>query len=780
MEIRVASILLNRYQILERLGEGGFATVYKAYDQRLDRDVAIKMVRSALIQSENAGRFEREAKLLSQIKHKNIISVLSYHCDDSLPPFIVMEYLEGSTLRALLNSKGQLDCNTIRQLLLQISEGLSYAHRLGLVHRDLSAANIFVLSPSELQAEDSPSSAVSAEQPDLYVKIIDFGLSRLFAGDLNVVKTLTETGMLIGNPHYMSPEAIKGAAQDNRSDIYSLGCILYECLTGKPIVETENAAQLFYFHESSYPTEPNIDKNDPLAEILSAIILRCIQKDPNKRFQSCNELVDALEQRPDTRQLSVWRDLDSWGTKDGDRRGAGQGRAKSSAAVVLISSLLLFVPLSVVFFDQILLGVANLSVQAFGSPEMARSISAFLFQHHKPVQAEEVLNQVASKYIAQKDPKNALYCVLLLAKNSIERGDQKAFLANMRRAVDISKTGRDPKEKIQLISASSSLMDQGRSQLHLAREIFPIQQMAFGELLDNQSFARKALLKSSLDSLLQTVSMNPDGLLLGDPPLLVDQICSYLHKVKPRLDLPDHGILNAIGYTAKVAPADEIRLYECRCRASKFTHEKQSALWTNLAQRKYLLLNDSSNEAVDKAWLVALKDPRVDDGTLRQIRELQADIAIRSRKFKEALEYCDKALEYADNQKQIVFIDARKLVCYFLQNDQVSLRRATAELSLSVMGGSPSSLGMPPEHYPQDFFVGDKGEERFFEFCELGLTLVKTNQFDRARFVLRKLKEIVTYQKSVLSPEDKSQLSLFKFIASPPDIIRMADEIARK
>lgn len=777
MELLVKGLLLNRYRILDKLGEGGFATVYKAYDQSLDRDVALKMIKTSLGQ-DGAGRFEREAKLLSQIKHKNVISVLAYHCEAPIPPFIVLEYLEGTTLRSVLNEKTKLDSKTIYQIVLQICEGLSYAHKLGLVHRDLSAANVFLETSNTDRLHGSKTEESSKDktpQPGAIVKIIDFGLSRLFAGDLNAVKTLTETGMLVGNPHYMSPEAIKGAAQDNRSDIYSLGCILYECLTGKPVVEAENATHLFYFHEHSYPNEPIIAKNDQLAEILCSITLRCIQKDPAKRFQSCDEIIDSLQNRQNTKQLKAWTELDPWASPASEKRSQN---TKFKVAQALIAVTVLAVVISAfVFFDQVLAGLAKASNLFSGSPEFEKSIAKTLSQHHRPDLARDILNQVCTKYLSKSETKNAFDCMILLAKSSLERNDRENFLQDVSRAINIAEIEKNEKKKVQFISSLSPSMDQGRNQLNIAKEILPLQQKAFGILLDNRKFVRAAVLKSSFDSLLQTATTSPEGPILGDPHSFVNQICAYLLKAKPRLDLTDHGKLNSLSYTNKIPFSEVVRLSDCRCKASPFTNEKISALWLDLAQRTFLLSTTTSTEVVDKAWEVAQKDPRADDGTFRGVREKQADFAIRNGKFDLALFYCSQAAQYADTHKDLVFIEARKLLCYFLKKDQANLARASNELMVSVMGGTKAEPGLPASEYPADFFEGEKGEERFFEYAELAQTLVKTQQMDKAKLVLLKLKDIVSYQKFQITTADKAQLQLFTIIATPKDIMKMVDEI---
>lgn len=764
MEVRVASVILNRYRILEELGEGGFATVYKAYDQQLDRDVALKLVKS-VSESTNVERFEREAKLLSQLKHKNIISVLAFHCAEGTPPFIVMEYVSGTTLRNILNASEKIEVQTLYKLLLQLCDGLGYAHKLGLVHRDLSAANIIL--------EESKSN-------EPVIRIIDFGLSKLFAGDLEPIKTLTETGLLIGNPHYMSPEAIRGSAQDNRSDIYSLGCLLYECLTGKAMVEAENAAHLFYFHERSYPREPVIDKKDPLAEILSAITLRCIQKDPDKRFQSCEEIIETLKTPQATQKLGMWKDLDPWDSPNSSKH---KGTAATQAAIttfLAVAGTAALLILALTFSDQLLVFLANTS-NNIGGPQFEAPFAQTLAKQKKFTLAKAMLRSSTEIYMKRGETNKALSSSLLVSKLDLEENAPSEFLKDITQTLNIADSLKDAKQKTHVITSDiTPLLERGRKHLNITPQLVTVQQQAFSILLENRAVLKRAVLRSAFDSLINGVNAMPSSIKVDKPDLLVNEICSYLNYAKPHLDTTDHGELNGVCYESRLPITLELQLWKCRCDAAKFTGEKRSALWTDYAQRKYMLAGDHSFDTVNKAWEVSKADPRVDDGTLRALRELQANIAILNKDYDAALDFCQKASDHAQRHKHYAFIDAKKLVCYALQNDQVKLKKGTQELMVEVMGGSLTKPGLAGSEYPSDYFDDEKGEEKFFEYAELTSTLVKTHQLDQARYVLQKLQEIVNEKHIKLTEAETSQLKLLSYINTPPDLLNLVDAIVNQ
>ncbi len=277
-DIKVGNIINGRYEILQHLGEGGFATVFKALDRELGREVAVKFLKLNHLDSEDQARFRREAKLLAKMAQRNIVTVYSYDLVEDSSPFIVMEYLQGRNLRSLLRESGGLSMQLCCDVLGQVCSGLAYIHQQGFVHRDLSPDNIFL----------------TGDAPPYAVKLIDFGLSRVLAETSSSAK-LTKTGLLVGNPPYMSPELARGGAVDSRSDIYAFGCILYEVLCGRVPLDAENLIGVLFLQQNQYPLEPKFDWPDKALQAKYKLLaLRCLQKEPLKRFQSSEELLAAI------------------------------------------------------------------------------------------------------------------------------------------------------------------------------------------------------------------------------------------------------------------------------------------------------------------------------------------------------------------------------------------------------------------------------------------------------------------------------------------------------
>lgn len=209
-------IFADRYEIIARLGGGGMSTVYKARHTHMDKIVAIKVLQTNVGNTaESIKRFQLEAKATSKLEHPNVISIFDFGVNEDGRPYMVMEYLEGVSLSDLLDKKGRLPVNGLKEIFVPVCEGLTHAHQNGIVHRDLKPGNIML---------------AKTQNGGVNVKIVDFGLAKL----VNSEQKLTQTGETFGSPLYMSPEQCLGKQLDQRADIYSLGCVLFECLTGQP------------------------------------------------------------------------------------------------------------------------------------------------------------------------------------------------------------------------------------------------------------------------------------------------------------------------------------------------------------------------------------------------------------------------------------------------------------------------------------------------------------------------------------------------------------------
>jgi serine/threonine protein kinase len=267
----------GRFRITDYIGSGGFGAVYRARDEQLDRDVAVKVLDCVDPMDSMADeRFRREAKVLSQINHANIVQVYSFGREEGGRPYIVMQLLHGRTLQELLESEGKLEWKRCLHIFVQAAFGLAAAHEAGVVHRDLKPANIMLL--------DEP-------EPDT-LKILDFGLSAILFDSPEKLQRLTQTGNVVGTVFYLSPEAAQGQQAEPRSDIYSLGCVLYEALAGHPPYTSTDGLSLLYSHVHDTPRR--FDSALGLPEALERVIFKATQKDPADRFASMMEFEQAL------------------------------------------------------------------------------------------------------------------------------------------------------------------------------------------------------------------------------------------------------------------------------------------------------------------------------------------------------------------------------------------------------------------------------------------------------------------------------------------------------
>ena len=270
MDQYIGKMLDNRYEILERIGTGGMAIVYKAKCHRLNRLVAIKILKSDLAQNEEfRRRFNAESQAVAQLSHPNIVSVYDVSRGGDME-YIVMELIDGITLKQYMEKRGQLNWREALHFITQIMKALSHAHSRGIIHRDIKPQNIMVLR-------------------DGSVKVADFGIACL----ANSANTLTQEAL--GSVHYMSPEQARGDRTDARSDIYSAGVVLYEMLTGRLPFEGDNAVSVAIQHLSSVPLSPR-EINPDVPEALELICMKAMASDLEKRYASADEMLADLEE----------------------------------------------------------------------------------------------------------------------------------------------------------------------------------------------------------------------------------------------------------------------------------------------------------------------------------------------------------------------------------------------------------------------------------------------------------------------------------------------------
>jgi serine/threonine protein kinase/Tfp pilus assembly protein PilF len=269
-ELIRGSTLANRYEIIEELGKGGMGRVYRVEDTKLKQEVALKLIKPEIAKDKKTiERFRNELKTARMITHKNVCRMFDLGEAEGAH-FITMEFVPGQDLKGLIRQTGQLAVGTTINIAKQICDGLVEAHRLGVVHRDLKPSNIMIDREGN-------------------VRIMDFGIARSLES-----KGITGAGVMIGTPEYMAPEQVEGKDIDQRSDIYSLGIILYEMVTGRVPFEGKTFFTVGMKHKSEVPQDP-MELNTQISDDMSRVILKCLEKDKEKRYQSADELLAELE-----------------------------------------------------------------------------------------------------------------------------------------------------------------------------------------------------------------------------------------------------------------------------------------------------------------------------------------------------------------------------------------------------------------------------------------------------------------------------------------------------
>jgi eukaryotic-like serine/threonine-protein kinase len=267
----VGRVLGDRYEVMEKIGGGGMALVYKAKCRLLNRFVAIKVLRSEFTEDEEfVKKFRREAQSAASLSHPNIVGIYDVGTENN-NYYIVMEYIKGQTLKEYIKGKGTLGVENATNIAIQICYALDHAHKNHIVHRDIKSHNILI-------------------REDNSVKVTDFGIARAVSSS-----TITNTGNVIGSVHYFAPEQARGGYTDEKSDIYSLGVVMYEMLTGRLPFEGESPIAVALKHIQEEPLPPS-KINPRMPRALEAIILKCMEKEVSKRYNSASEIINDLRQ----------------------------------------------------------------------------------------------------------------------------------------------------------------------------------------------------------------------------------------------------------------------------------------------------------------------------------------------------------------------------------------------------------------------------------------------------------------------------------------------------
>ena len=277
----IGTLFLNKYEITDLLGRGGMSAVYKGRQMLMDRWVAIKVLRSEMVQDPlSLKRFQQESKAASMLSHPNVIGVHDFDVTSDGVPYLIMDYVDGKPVSSILRREGQIHPARCVFLFSQACSALAHAHSKGVVHRDIKPSNLMVIV-DENEVET--------------IKLVDFGIAKLLEFNSDKPR-LTMTGEIFGSPTYMSPEQCGGKTIDARSDIYSLGCVIYECLMGVPPIRGETLLETIYKHVNEAPApfhEVRPDLNS-IPKALEKVVLKSLEKLPEQRYQTMIEFDNEL------------------------------------------------------------------------------------------------------------------------------------------------------------------------------------------------------------------------------------------------------------------------------------------------------------------------------------------------------------------------------------------------------------------------------------------------------------------------------------------------------
>jgi serine/threonine protein kinase len=276
------TIARGKYRLVRLLGEGGGGQVYVGEQTALSKQVAIKLLAPEYARNdEMLHRFLREARAAARVEHENVITIFDFGSTGTGTAYIAMEYLEGEDLGNLLEREGALGWHRAKTIALQICRALHVAHGNGIIHRDLKPENCF---------------RIRRRRNEDFIKVLDFGLAKIFGDERSPQQALSNSGKIFGSPVYMSPEQGRGLPADDRSDVYALGIILFEMLTGTvPFYSEESHVAILVMHATDpVPLPSRVAPEARITPEMDALVLKALAKDPTERFQSMKDLAEAI------------------------------------------------------------------------------------------------------------------------------------------------------------------------------------------------------------------------------------------------------------------------------------------------------------------------------------------------------------------------------------------------------------------------------------------------------------------------------------------------------
>lgn len=749
-------ILHNRYEVLAELGEGGFAKVFRGFDSMLQREVAIKIAKISKATNTDLQRFEREAQLLGQLSHINIISVFSFHpiTDDGIPPVIVTEYLKGQSLRELIRQSGRLQETLTFEIIRQVCAGMLFAHKLGIVHRDLSSSNIFL--------EGDPTNPT--------VKILDFGLSRLFCSStLPPTTTLTETGMMLGNPSYMSPEIIRGEPVDNRADIYALGCIIYECLSGELPFTANNPISLLYMHTNNYPKEPSVTPNSQGEQLLKTVALRCLQKDPDKRFQSCEEIMSLIENQDAS--IAVEASLSSWRKT----RAASSKSLPRSIWICLFGSIFVILLCRIVLSNDSFLSLLNkylIATTHILDSSKKDSLANFLLKHHRYASARELYRGLELDSDRRDDRLDVCRYKMAVAETFISEGNYKAFITMIPAVMDSIEACKSGAGKNKLIMQMWYLLHGSDGPKGPSRHVVDFEVRLLRKLLDQDKIDESStyvIVEKTLEDCLKTSQLNEEQL-----ELLGYSFAKSLKEKKINLTRRTNGLLSewcnlymnlpSTGdiWKAKIAianfaPMDFTFLKRTNSYAmflddSIVDATRMDGSWQQLKYADWLA---KRGQELDKALILAGEVAERRKDFLSEVNLLRAQIYLKQKNYRSCLDICDRLLMLKFNRPRLIDVLAIRVEAFYGLKNQSSLNKCTEQMlqqlweypslgRFAVVHQYRARYGTAQDRAGNAYEYGhDKLTNAFqLQWSHCVQTLLKTHQFALARDQLQRFLDL--------------------------------------
>jgi len=332
LDLPAETFPVERYRPVRKLGSGAGGTVYLCWDQHLTKFVSVKVLINR--SSSNLVAFQKEAKVTARFQHPNVVSILDFGVTDGGAPYMVLEYVDGITLEQVILEDDEFVPESVAvSLFIQIADALQHGHESGVFHRDVKSSNILVTDQGTSKAQ---------------VRVIDFGVAALLGADQESTEFQGRT--VVGTPKYMSPDQVKGKKYDARSEIYSFGCVMYETITGALPFNSDTAIELLKQHENEpVPRFADVDDGVDVTDELEALIRKCLEKDPDARFQTMKSLKTALQKLESDYSQNVARQQDSTGDEEPEEEMPAASRDKWVLFAV-VGTIVSLIPVLVLIF----------------------------------------------------------------------------------------------------------------------------------------------------------------------------------------------------------------------------------------------------------------------------------------------------------------------------------------------------------------------------------------------------------------------------------------------